>query len=95
MQRDREELFLVTGGSAAQHRKDLSSIGYGVGTVRYLGGTLSSKIAMSARWQGRDGGDMGNPDSGSARAIRSCLKDRPGPSGAANRLNEGRVELSQ
>ena len=57
LHRDHKEQFLITGGAAAQHRKDLSCIGHGVGTVRYLGGAVSSKMAPSAPWQGGDGSD--------------------------------------
>ncbi len=47
LQRDREELFIVTGGSAAQHRKDLSSIGHGVGTIFHLWIPLTNTIPTS------------------------------------------------
>ncbi len=36
LQGDREELLIVAGGSAAQHRKDLSGVGHGVDTSLYL-----------------------------------------------------------
>ena len=33
LERDREEPFIVAGGSTAQHREDLSGIGHGVDTI--------------------------------------------------------------
>ena len=44
LQRDREELLIVTSGSAAQHRKDMSGVGHGVDTILGLWIPLVSTI---------------------------------------------------
>ena len=49
LQRDGEELFIVTGGSTAQHREDLSGIGHGVGSTLNLSTALPDKIPTDGR----------------------------------------------